>query len=236
MPVARFLSHTHPPMRLLLPALFLGTTLAAQTAETAAARVDRFLAAMGGRDAWARVTFVHVEAIHDSVTLAAPYTNRIWNDFSAPRVRLEAKNDQIDRRRVIDGTQGRQSRDGVVSDLTPEQAEDDRRWWEANIYRTLHRLAVNDPELTARAVGDHRLEVFRADGQRLNWFVLTPRGEPMLFGTWDSENGSAFGPLASNGTIKYPKWGAVPAGLWRYEIVRLETASAVPADIDFNKP
>lgn len=223
-------------MKTLALALLLAGSVAAQTAETAAARVDRFLAAMGGRAAWAQVKFVHVEAIHDSVTLAAPYRNRIWNDFSAPRVRLEAKNEQIDRRRVLDGAKGRSSRDGVVADLTAEQVEDDRRWWEANIYRTLHRLAVNDPDLTARAVGDNRLEIFRADGRRLSWFVLTPRGEPMLFGTWDSENGSVFGPLASNGTINYPKWGAVPAGLWRYEIVRLVTEPAVPADVDFSAP
>ena len=92
---------------------------------------------------------------------------------------------------MINGPTGKLSREGVVSDLPTAQVEDERRWWEANIYRTLHRLAVNDPDLTARAVGDNRLEIFRADGKRLNWFVLTPRGEPMLFGTWDSENGSA---------------------------------------------
>jgi hypothetical protein len=220
----------------LLLGLLLAGSLAAQAAETAAARVERFLAAMGGREAWAQVKFVHVEAMHDDVEFAGPFTNRIWNDFSAPRVRIEASNGQIDRRRVLNGTTGRLSRDGVASELTPGQLENERRWWEANIYRTLHRLAANDPGLTARAVGEHRLEIYRADGKRLNWFVLTPRGEPMLFGTWDSENGSVFGPLASNGTVSYPKWGAVPAGQWRYEIVRLVTAATVPADVNFTEP
>lgn len=223
-------------MRFLLLACFAVGELAAQTGETAAARVERFLTAMGGRAAWAQVTFAHVEAVHDGVTPAEPYTNRIWNDFSAPRMRFEAKNAQLDRRRVIDQGTGSQLRDGVSSVLTPEQIEDDRRWWEANLYRTLHRLAANDPDLTARAVGEHRLEIFRADGKRLNWFVLTPRGEPLLFGTWDSESGTAFGPLASNGSIKYPKWGAVPAGQWRYEVVRLVTAAAVPAGVSFTVP
>lgn len=221
---------------LLLLSLSLASATLAQAAETGAARAERFLAAMGGREAWARVKFVHVEAVHEDVQFPAPFTNRIWNDFSAPRVRIEAKNRQIDRRRVFSGTTGKSSRDGAAAELTPGQVENERRWWEANIYRTLHRLAVNDPGLTARAVGDNRLEIFRADGKRLNWFVLTPRGEPMLFGTWDSEAGSAFGPLASNGSINYPKWGVVPAGLWRYEIVRLVTAAAVPADIDFTTP
>lgn len=223
-------------MKRLLIGLLLAAPLVAQTPETAAARVERFLAAMGGRAAWAQVKFAHVEAVHDDLAIAEPFTNRIWNDFTAPRVRFEAKNAQLDRRRAIADGAGWRWRDGQLSALTPEQFESDRRWWEANIYRTLHRLAVNDPELTARAVGEHRLEIYRADGKRLNWFVLNPRGEPMLFGTWESETGGAFGPLGSNGTVKYPRWGAMPDGSWRYEIVRLVTAASVPTDISFAKP
>jgi hypothetical protein len=191
---------------------------------------------MGGRAAWAEVKFAHVEAVHDDIAIAEPFTNKIWNDFTAPRVRFEAKNASLDRRRAIAGDKGWRWREGQVSALTPEQAEDDRRWWEANIYRTLHRLARNDPELMARAVGAHRLEIYRADGKRLNWFVLNPRGEPMLFGTWDNETGAAFGPLVSNGTIKYPKWGAISTDPWRYEIVRLVTAASVPTDVSFTTP
>lgn len=223
-------------MKSLLLWLLLAGSLAAQTTETGPARAERFLAAMGGRAAWAQVKFAHVEAVHDDVAFAETFTNKIWNDFSAPRVRFEAKNAQIDRRRAIAGGTGWRQRDGQLLPLTPEQVEGDRRWWEANIYRTLHRLAVNDPDLTPRAVGEHRLEIFRADGRRLNWFVLNPRGEPMLFGTWDSETGGTFGPLASNGSVKYPKWGAMPDGSWRYEVVRLVTADAVPADISFTEP
>lgn len=223
-------------MKLLLTGLLLAIPLAAQTPETAATRVERFLTAMGGRAAWAEVRFVHVEAVHDDLAIAEPFTNKIWNDFAAPRVRFEAKNTSMDRRRAIADGAGWRWRDGQLTALNAEQLEDDRRWWEANIYRTLHRLAVNDPELTARAVGEHRLEIFRADGKRLNWFVLNPRGEPMLFGTWDSATGAAFGPLASNGTIKYPKWGAIPDGPWRYEIVRLITAASVPAGVSFTAP
>lgn len=223
-------------MKTVLIGCFLALVAAASAQETGAARAERLLAAMGGREAWAQVKFVHVEAIHDDVSLAEPFTNKIWNDFTAPRVRFEAKNAQIDRRRGITPDGGWRLRDGQLSALTPEQIEGDRRWWEANIYRTLHRLAINDPALTPRAVGDHRLEIFRADGKRLNWFVLNQRGEPMMFGTWDSETGGAFGPLASNGSIKYPRWGAVPDGSWRYEIVRLVTSASVPADIHFSSP
>jgi hypothetical protein len=209
---------------------------AAKPTETGPERAERLLAAMGGREAWARVTFAHVVAVHDDLALATPYTNQIWNDFTQPRVRFEAKNETIDSRNGIVGDTGWRWRNGAPAAITPERIADDRRWWEANVYRTLHRLAARDPELVARAVGDHRLEIFRADGVRLNWFLLHPSGAPMLFGTWDSESGTAFGPLASNGTIKYPKWGARPDGSWRYEIVRLETAASVPANVNFTAP
>jgi hypothetical protein len=200
------------------------------------ARAEQLLIAMGGRAAWSKVKFVHVEAVHDDVSIRDSYTNKIWNDFTAPRVRFEAKNAQMDRRSAIDGAAGWRWRDGERKEMTPEQFESERSWWEANIYRTLHRLAVKDSELSARAVGENRLEIFRSDGKRLNWFILNQRGEPMLFGTWASEAGTTFGPLASSGEIKYPKWGARPDGSWRYEIVRLEAAEKVPDAISFTTP
>jgi len=218
--------------------LAFAATLPASIAQDDAgkARTEKLLEAMGGRAAWAKVKFAHVEAIHDDVSIKDPFTNKIWNDFTAPRVRLEAKNAEIDRRRGIDGGKGWRLRDGQENALTPEQYEDERLWWEANIYRTLHRLAVNDPDLSARAVGEHRVEIFRKDGKRLNWFYLNQQGAPMLFSTWESEAGTAFGPLAFNGQIKYPKWGARPDGSWRYEIVRLVTAETTPADVSFSRP
>lgn len=219
---------------LLLCVALSGAMFAQQDAGPA--RAELLLNAMGGRAAWSKVKFVHVEALHDDVGIRDSYTNKIWNDFSAPRVRFEAKNGQIDRRSAIDGAAGWRWRDGERKAMTPEQFEDERSWWEANIYRTLHRLAVKDPELSARAVGEHRLEIFRSDGKRLNWFILNQRGEPMLFGTWASEAGTTFGPLASGGEIKYPKWGARPDGSWRYEIVKLEAAEKVPDSISFSAP
>ena len=84
--------------------LLCATTDVAESDEpdkAGAARAEALLAAMGGREAWSRVKFMHVEAIHDDVNIRDPYTNKIWNDFSAPRLRLEATNQQIDRRRGI---------------------------------------------------------------------------------------------------------------------------------------
>lgn len=205
-------------------------------AESGPERAERLLVAMGGREAWARVKYAHVQAVHDDLGVARPYTNKIWNDFARPRVRFEAKNDAIDSRSGIHDGEGWRWRNGAPAEMPAERIASDLKWWESNIYRTLHRLAVRDTGLEARAVGEHRVEIFRTDGTRLNWFVLHPSGAPMLFGTWDSEAGTVFGPLASNGTINYPKWGGRPDGSWRYEIVRVVTAERVPEDVEFTRP
>jgi hypothetical protein len=225
----------------LSPTARSASTPAARTAPAAsepagAALADELLAAMGGREAWAGVTFMHVEATHDDLSIRDPFTNRIWNDFSTFRVRFEARNAAFDSRRAVADGMGWRWRDGQSFPLTAEQVAHEQRWWEANVYRTLHRLATNDPDLAVRSAGPRRLEIFRHDGQRLNWFLLNQRGEPMLFGTWNSEAASVFGPLSGNGTIRYPRWGARPDGDFRYEIVRIETAGAVPSAVNFAAP
>lgn len=196
--------------------------------ETGPARAERLLAAMGGREAWVKVRWVHVHAVHDDLGIAQPFQNYIWNDFAAPRLRFESYNNNLDRRRVVAAGTGWRWADGKQIPLTPAQVTDEQQWWEANIYRTLQRLAARDPELEARAVGANRLEIFRRDGKRLNWFVLHPSGAPMLFSAWESEAGTVFGPLAKAGDLRYPKWGGRPDGSWRYEIVRFVAETTEP--------
>lgn len=206
----------------LLASLFVSAALAQPAAPAAAeARLERFLGAMGGRAAWAGVKSYEIRATHHEAN-RAPYANTIWNDFARPAVRIEARGPEFAAVRAIDGDRGWRQRDGgEVIALTPAQVAEEVKWWEANIYRTLHRLARRDPELIVRAAGENRLEVWRADGVRLNWFELNSAGEPIRFGTWDSETGSVFGPLVQHGPIKCAKWGTNVAGTWRYEVVEL---------------
>lgn len=197
--------------------------------DPATAVAEKLLAAMGGREAWLRVTFVHVEAIHDDLDLAEPFVNRIWNDFSEPRVRFWAGNDQFSNgRKIAAGTGVREAGPQAGTPLTAEQYESDRSWWEANVYRTLHRMAKRDAGLAYRTPSASRLEVLRTDGTVLNWFVVNQKGEPMLFGSGRDSRGTAFGPLAAAGDVRYPKWGARADGSWRYEIRRFVAAETVP--------
>ena len=200
---------------------------------SAAARVEALLAAMGGRDVWARTKFVHVRATHRDPALGA-YQNQIWNDFAAPRVRIEAiiGGDRV--MRGFDGTSGWRVRGGETFPLTAAQLESDRAWWESNVYRTFHRLAVNDPDLNVHAIGENRLEIFRADGRRLNWFVLNTAGEPVHFGTWDDERGTVFGPLvAGSGGIRHWRWGTNADGTFQFEIGHVDARGSVPDGVVF---
>lgn len=223
--------------RLIFLPLLVLVAIAQESApvESAEARLERFLSAMGGRDAWAAVRSYEIRATHYEAD-RAPYANAIWNDFARPAVRIEARSPEFTAMRAIDGDRGWRQRDGGEPvPLTPEQLTDEKRWWESNIYRTLHRLARRDAELTVRAVGEHRLEVFRSDGVRLNWFELNKAGEPIRFGTWNNETGSVFGPLIQQGPVKCAKWGTNAAGTWKYEVVEL-LVSDRPSAAEYSKP
>ena len=198
-------------------------------------RLEQFLNAMGGRDAWKKIKSVTVRATHYEPTLKEPYANAIFNDFTQPRVRFEARSPEINRERAINLDQGWRVRDGEQLHMTPKQFEEDRAWWEANIYRTLVRLANDDPELTPTAIGERRLEIHRSDGRRLNWFELNATGEPVRFGTGENEEGTVFGPLAPAGALKYPRWGTNASGTFRYEVTEFLPSEELPA-VSFDKP
>lgn len=222
------------PALVLLMTLAMGVDGAAQAPAPATARLEGLLAAMGGREAWARVAGMRVLAMHHDASLEAPFENSIVNDFNRPAVRIEARGPGYQRVQAISASAGWRSDGQVVTPLSPERLLEERRWWEANVYRTLVRLARGDTSLRVEWIGPDRLAVFRDDGTRLNWFRLNQRNEPIAFGTWDSETGTVFGPLvAGPAGIRYPKWGASPDGRWRYEIERMITLTGqVAVDVE----
>jgi len=211
----------------------LGITGAAQAPPPASTHLESLLAAMGGRDAWARVTGMRILATHHDANLPVPFENVIVNDFGQPQVRIEARGQGYVRLRALSGTAGWRSDGQSSTPLEPDRVRDEQRWWEANVYRTLARLARGDASLRVEWMAPDRLVISRDDGTRLNWFRLNARHEPVAFGTWDSDVGTIFGPLANGPAgIRYPKWGARPDGRWRYEVDRVTTfAGAVNVDV-----
>lgn len=204
---------------MLLTLLAVTLTAAQSAPATAEQRLEGLLEAMGGRAAWASLTGVRVTATHYTTRQRLPHKNVIWNDFNAPRLRIEASSAELDRALGLEKVAGWRRDRNEVRSLTEQEAMEEHRWWESNPYRTLHRLARRDSELSVRLLEPDRLGVFRKDGVRLNWFRLNQANEPIAFGTWDAEDGSVFGPLVeAKFGIKHPRWVARPDGRWRAEL------------------
>jgi hypothetical protein len=206
-------------------------------AATAEQRAAQLLEAMGGKTRWAKVRGITVEAVHWTERLAAPHDNAIVNDFTAPRVRFTAKGAGLNRVRVIDGDTGwRRDAGGPVESMTPEAVAEDWSWWEANVYRTLHRLAAGDRTLSVRLHPEGFLEVWvTAENRRLNWFRLNAAGEPVQFGTGSPGDGNVFGPLTEVNGLRYPRWGTNRTGGWRYEVIRVVPTESPPV-VDTARP
>lgn len=224
-------------MKPVVIALALMASVNAQEDATSAdARLEQLLEAMGGRNAWAKLTGIRVHATHYDTAVPAPFENVIVNDFTRPAFRIDARGPNYVRVRAITGNAGWTSDGRTFAALDVTRLHEELRWWESNVYRTLQRLAQRDATLHVEWMPPDRLAVVRADGTRVNWFRLGPHGEPIAFGTWDAEVGTVFGPLANGPAgIRYPKWGASADGRWRYEVDRVITFAGV-VNVDATPP
>lgn len=202
---------------------------AAQADETASRRAAGLLDAMGGAAVWREVVGARISATHYSNDLARPYRNVIWNDFARFRLHIEARGPDIVSLQGYDGAIGRRDNGRDVIPIPPARVAEERRWWHANVYRTLHRLARADSALGVRMLGTDRLAVYEDGDRLLAWFGLNPANEPVLFGTNASSPGTVFGPLASHVSgARYPRWGSSPDGSWRYEVHDAEFLTRPP--------
>lgn len=198
----------------------------ASPAPSAEQRRDALLDAMGGAAVWREVIGARITATHYSTQTKQPYRNVIWNDFRHFRLRIEANNRELTRVFDYDGDAGWRD-DGVnVTPIAAARVADERAWWHANVYRTLHRLALPDPGLSVRLLEPDRLAVIEQGRGLLVWFRLNSAGEPLQFGTDVNAPGTTFGPLAAHASgARYPRWGTDADGSWRYEVHDAEFSS-----------
>lgn len=193
------------------------------------AAVDRLLAAMGGREPWAKAGGYRVEAVHRVAGEPTPRESLIVVDFAQPRTRTESRAPGSLRITLLDGDRLQRRRDGDTSAPPPGVLLGEREWWRANLYRTLHRLAANDPALRA-ALTDRRLVVLD-DGAPLLWITLRADGSPSAFGTDFGAPGTTFGPLRAFGDVRAPSTSTRDEGRWRAEITAFALTPAPPAEL-----
>ncbi len=194
----------------------------------AEALAERVLASLGGRAAWAAARATVNDSRQDWDGDPSVLRVVITMDFERPRFRIETRGENLHLVRVVDGERHwRLTREGEVAPVPAATLAEDRRWYAAHVYRTLHRVARRDPALALSVGAEGRLEVHEG-GRRLAWYRLDRRGQPYRYGTYEDETGSLFGPWESeSGGIRHPVWVARDDGKWRAMLVRLEVNPAI---------
>ena len=204
-------------------ALLLFSSGAPASDLTADQLADRMLAALGGRDAWARAKNTVNDSRQDWDGEPPELRVVITMDFERPRMRIETRGKGLRLIRVVDGDKHwRLSREGTIESVSAETVAGDRRFWAGHVYRTLHRIAARDPALKLAIGKEGRLEVHEA-GARIAWYALDRRGEPYLYGAHEDETGGIFGPWEhAVAGIRHPVWVTRDNGKWRAMLKRLE--------------
>ena len=208
---------------LLLVLFASAPTLAAQ--ESGAARAaERMLERLGGREAWAALENTINGSQQNRLGEPTVVHAVITIDFQRPRFRIETTAPDLHLIRVIDGPEKswRLRRSGSIEDVPQDRYADDMAWYEAHLYRTIHRIAARDPALSLKLDAEQRLEI-HSNGERLLWFKLDVTGEPYAFGVRADERGSLTGPwdFIKDG-IHHPRWISSADGSWRAAVKTLE--------------
>jgi hypothetical protein len=197
---------------------------------------ERMLAALGGREAWARAKNTVNDSRQDWDGEPPELRVVITMDFERPRLRIETWGKDLHVVRVVDGeAHWRQARDGQIGPVPEAVLEGDRKFWQGHVYRTLHRVAARDPVIRLAMGKEGRLEVHEA-GKRIAWYALDRRAQPYLYGAHDDEVGAIFGPWEREaGGIRHPVWVTRDGGKWRAMLNRLEVNVPLEAAV-FAKP
>lgn len=202
--------------------LLVGNLAMAESADPTV-RAEAMLERLGGREPWAALRNTINGSQQNRVQEPTVVYAVITMDFEQPRFRIETSARGLHLIRVIDGNNSWRLRgSGKIEDVPAELFAEDMTWYQAHLYRTIHRVASRDPTLSLRNGEDSRLEVHSAD-KRLLWFKLDARSEPYAFGVYDNDAGSFSGPwdVVKDG-IHHPRWISSSDGSWRAAVQALQ--------------
>lgn len=207
----------------LLMLLLVSQVVRGDDAEVAAeAMAEQMLQAIGGRQAWAAVRNTINGSQQNRAGEPTVVFAVITMDFETPRFRIETTAKDLHLVRVINGDNSwRLRRSGAVENVPADLFNEDQKWYAAHLYRTIHRVAARDPEISLKINEQQQLEIHTDEG-RLLWIELDAKGEPYAFGSWEDEVGSLTGPwdFVKDG-IHHPRWVSSADGTWRAAVKSL---------------
>ena len=139
--IARYLK----PLRFINLAMLILLALspASSLAGTSSAQqlTNKMLDRLGGRANWAELKNTINGSKQNRVEAPTEVYSVITMDFEKPRFRLDTTTEDINLIRVINaGDSWRISWSGQVEGLPAERFDEDMRWYQAHIYRTIHRI------------------------------------------------------------------------------------------------
>lgn len=203
--------------------LLLPCTFTAAEPVSPDSRAEAMLERLGGRGTWANLRNTVNGSQQNRAQEPTVVYAVITMDFERPRFRIETSAQGLHLIRVINGEHSWRLRgSGNIEKVPPALFAEDMAWYQSHLYRTLHRIASRDPDLTLRNGQDGRLEVHSA-GKRLLWLALDAKSEPYAFGVYDDDSGSLSGPwdVVKDG-IHHPRWVSSSDGSWRAAVKALQ--------------
>lgn len=208
---------------LILMAYFPMSHSAGAEKSEATLLAEKMLERLGGRAQWAALKNTVNGSQQNRADEPTVVYSVITMDFERPRFRIETTSQDLHLIRVIDGENSWRLRgSGTIEDVPEPLFESEMNWYRAHLYRTIHRIAAGDPELSLKIGSGNRLEVF-ANSARILWLNLDAKGEPFAFGAWQDDAGSLSGPwdFIKDG-IHHPRWVSSKDGTWRAAVKALE--------------
>jgi len=226
----------------LLSLLFAAPTPVMAAADDAPRVVDRYLEAVGGREAWASANGEYVLAVTTDPRFPLPYTFELCWDFSQPRTAERARfQSRTQLRGYVAGDGWSFGRDvgageGTFRTWSAEERATNETLWRAAFEVVTHRLAARDPELSVRM----------GQGEWSGWVQVAERGTPIARLLTDKsgapqryqrlvdDTSIVFGPLVDRGAIRFPKHGAFDPGA-SFEVITIELSPDAPQAV-FRRP
>ena len=202
-------------------------------ADEAVKTAERLVAAVGGKEVWAKAKSIYVAERAWPPALDHMITEVVWRDFVNPRQYFKLEGFKTERgisERAFDEQQGwvynSQGEFRVMDSLEHKR---EVLFWPGDVYIMYHRLAINDESLTVKLEGN-KLVIEGADEQSLGWFDVDANGAPVRWGlnTGLEKVEYVFGPMRSFGRVRFPAWGASTDGSWRYEYTDVELSDKEP--------
>ena len=201
----------------------------------ATAMARRMIAAMGARELWANARWLYVKETAHYATRPGPGVAEYWRRFDEPGYWGRVEVSGVSLRNGWDRKAGWRFRNGVLTELTREQLQQETGWWAREVYTMYHRLAREDSALRLLKVAgrDRRFQMIDdATGDDLGWFEVDGDG---AVARWHTRFGVdeveyVYGPLKQFGPIRMPAWGTQVDGSFRffYDAAELRTSAPEP--------